>query len=104
MFGLSCIAAQCFSCWLVVLSGFKETIFFVGLLIVQCCITQEEEDWPRAATNCSISLKKYIEYSNFKTVALAASDIGTSGGKVSVSCHNIIFLYVSVGDSEQKGG
>ena len=69
MFGLSSIAAQCFSCWLVVLSGFKETIFFVGLLIVQCCITQEEEDWPRAATNCSISLKKYIEYSNFKTIA-----------------------------------
>ena len=41
---------------------------------------------------------------NFKMVALALSEMGTSGGNINVSFHSMIFLYVSVGLSEQKGG
>ena len=37
-------------------------------------------------------------------VVLAASEIGTSGGKIRVFSHSIIFLYVSVGLSLQNGG
>ena len=39
----------------------NETILFAGLLTVQYCFTQaQEEDWPSAATNCSTSLKEII--------------------------------------------
>ena len=37
-------------------------------------------------------------------VSLAASEMGTSGGKTSVSFHFMILVYVSWGLSEQNGG
>ena len=45
------------------------------------------------------TLKLYLRMSS-----LAFSEIGTSGGKMSVSCQFITFLYVSCGVSEQNGG
>lgn len=41
---------------------------------------------------------------NLRIKSLAFSDIGTSGGNISVSFQFITFLYVSWGVSEQKGG
>lgn len=45
-----------------------------------------------------------MECSCLRMRSLAFSDIGTSGGKVSVSLQFITFLYVSCGVSEQNGG
>ena len=41
---------------------------------------------------------------DLRMVSLAASEMGTSGGKTRVSLQFMIFLWVSWGLSEQKGG
>ena len=53
--------------------------------------------------NYAILIPK-LSISYLLIVVLAASEMGTSGGKTSVFSHSIIFLYVSVGLSLQNGG
>lgn len=49
-------------------------------------------------------MRRSASQQNRTIVSRASSEIGVSGGKISVSRHVITFRYVSCGLSEQKGG